>query len=143
MPEQKAAAAHVAAADEGRREVERPAKGSNKYVDVLSRGDAAEKHDTGVGRKLRRQRAQIPLERLAIPHVVRGDVDAGELSNEIGGHDGIRRLQTTRRRDDERRLRSKSASVGDFAAKVEAAAEAERIAERQASSPQSLGDRER
>src|SRR5580765_6494516 len=142
MPEQQPAAAHVAAADEGRWEVERPAKGLNKYVDVLSRGHAAEKHDTGAGGKLCREHAQIALQRLAIPHVVGCDIDAGELADEIRGHDALGGLQAARRRDDKRGIGRKPARVGDLAAKVETAAEAERLTERQRTRAQSPGDRE-
>ena len=128
VAQEQAPAAHVAAADEGRRKVEARRAG-DQDVDVLSSGDAAQKHHAAVGGQVRRQLLEVA--QTAISRVVFADVHACELPNEIGGDDRVGAQKSAGGRDHERRVLGERGRVCDLAAKIQAAAERERLAERE------------
>ena len=77
VPQQQAAAAHVAAADEvDRKHAAASPKICEQHVDVLRRRDAAEQHDVAVRPISRAQRPRALLERAPVRAVVRIDVAA-------------------------------------------------------------------
>ena len=145
LPQQQAAAAHVAAPDEVDREPEAVAEDREQDVDILGRRDAAEQHHVAVRPDLVQQRARAPFERppiagIVLMHVAVGkclyrfvrDVRIGTAQAGVRCDDvdaasqdrGVRRVRIGRPREAQR--------VGELAAEVETADEHEDVAEHRA-----------
>jgi hypothetical protein len=139
VPQQQTATAHIAAPDERDRELQAAAEDAGQDIDVLRRGDAAQQDDVALGSDFRKQCVRAGLERTPVPGIVRVDVAFRERLHRGTRHQGVGASQPGVRRDDvdavadDRVVRlgrpREPPRVGQLAAKVQAADEAEEIAE--------------
>ena len=93
------------------------------------------------GRQARRQVAEVADQRLEVARIAGAEVDAHELAQQRAVDDELGRLQAAGRRDDGdagRPAAGEMPGVGELAAEVEAADEAERIAQRQRAGGEAL-----
>src|SRR3954464_8393706 len=98
---QQPASAHIAAAYEIAREEEAFAEHIEQSVDVLPGRDAAEKHDAGVARQVRRGGVRIASEWGEVALVSAGDVDLAELLEVGASESRFRRNESAIGGDDE------------------------------------------
>src|SRR5262249_54987569 len=127
--------AHVAAANELLGEQQSFAEGRGERVDIFPGRDAAEQHDARRGRKMLRQALGIARERSDEALTTACEVDVSEREQVVPSDARVERDQTALGRDDEARrsvvrATAKGACVRDLAAEVQAAQEAENLANR-------------
>jgi len=122
--QQQAAAAHVAAPDEGRRKDEALAEDLQQRLDVARAGDAAEEHDARLRSGERRQRFGVAQLRLQEAPLAGLDRDAAVLLQARQGDRLGRIAQPFSRRDDEGAAQAgggprEGARVGELAAEIQ------------------------
>jgi len=144
--QQEPAAAHVAASDEVGWEDEARTEAVEQHVAVLGGRDAAEQDRGAVLGEALRERARVATQRLVVARVRRVDVDAAEGAQPLGG-EPRGRIDETRvagdHADDVSGIALREAlGVRELAAKVEAAREGERFAERHAVPVEAARERE-
>src|SRR3989338_3904008 len=138
LAQQQAASAHVAQPDEVDGESEALAEDTAEHVHIFWRRHAAAQHALAIGTDLGRQRAGAPLERPSIARIRRIDLavrkreQSFERDERVGlSQPGVRRNDVHARSGRPGRMvrRSEPPRVGQFAAKVQSADEAEDVAE--------------
>src|SRR5205085_375245 len=128
----QAAAAHVAPADERRREQPPVAENLEKDVGVLAGGDAAEKDRFTARAEVPSEREGGALERLAVAVFGNVDGNAGDVAK-IRHTDAVAGVHQAAARDDDQRAAgaagraAKPLRVGELAAEVQAAGELEEV----------------